>query len=49
MTLRLFNSLGKKMEVFKPVNEKVVTVFGAIGIWIGIELAAVGLVVGLLV
>jgi cysteinyl-tRNA synthetase len=25
--LRLFNSLGKKMEVFQPVNEKVVTLF----------------------
>ncbi len=25
--LRLYNSLGKKMEVFKPVSEKVVTLF----------------------
>src|SRR5665647_3922701 len=25
--LRLFNSLGKKMEVFQPVNERVVTLF----------------------
>lgn len=25
--LRLFNSLGKKMEIFKPVNERVVTIF----------------------
>ena len=25
--LRLFNSLGKKMEAFEPVNEKVVTIF----------------------
>ena len=25
--LRLFNSLGKKMEVFQPVNERVVTIF----------------------